>query len=89
MCTLTGGFVPERRELEYYLDVADAIREQYSTFYGVGIIGAPVDYSVLHKYKEAGLTIPQHGGVGPEYLRSDLPRQGKAQRRVAALGRLP
>jgi hypothetical protein len=51
---ITGGFVPERRELEYYLDVADAIRENYETFYGVAIIGAPGDLSVIHKYKEAG-----------------------------------
>jgi len=57
---LTGGFVPERRELEYYLDVADAIKERYNSFYGVGIIGAPVDFSVLHKYKEAGFTNISH-----------------------------
>ena len=30
---ITGGFVPERREVEYYLDVADAIHEKYSSFY--------------------------------------------------------
>jgi biotin synthase-related radical SAM superfamily protein len=52
--------VPERRELEYYLDVADAIKERYSSFYGVGIIGAPSDISVLHKYKEAGFTNISH-----------------------------
>ena len=57
---LTGGFVPERRELEYYLDVADAIRERYSSFYGVGIIGAPVDFSILYKYKEAGFKNISH-----------------------------
>jgi hypothetical protein len=57
---ITGGFVPERRELEYYLDVADAIKERYSSFYGVGIIGAPSDFSVLHKYKEAGFTNISH-----------------------------
>lgn len=51
---ITGGFVPERRELEYYLDVADAIHERYSSFYGVAIIGAPADLSVIPKYKEAG-----------------------------------
>jgi len=51
---ITGGFVPERRELEYYLDVADAIKETYSTFYGVAVVGAPADLSVLPKYKEAG-----------------------------------
>jgi len=51
---ITGGFVPERRELEYYLDVADAIREKYSSFYGVAIVGAPADLSVIPNYKEAG-----------------------------------
>lgn len=57
---ITGGFVPERRELEYYLDVADAIREKYSSFYGVGIVGAPADFSVLPKYKEAGFDNISH-----------------------------
>jgi hypothetical protein len=57
---ITGGFVPERRELEYYLDVADAISERYSSFYGVGIIGAPTDFSILHKYKEAGFANISH-----------------------------
>jgi len=57
---LTGGFVPERRELEYYLDVADAIKEKYDSFYGAGIIGAPVDFTVLHKYKEAGFSNISH-----------------------------
>jgi len=57
---ISGGFVPERRELEYYLDVADAIKEYYSSFYGVAIIGAPVDYTVLHKYKEAGFLNVSH-----------------------------
>jgi len=57
---ITGGFVPERRELEYYLDVADAIREYYSSFYGVAIIGAPADITILHKYKEAGFTNISH-----------------------------
>lgn len=53
---ITGGFVPERRELEYYLDVADAIHERYSSFYGVAIVGAPADLSVIPKYKEAGFS---------------------------------
>jgi hypothetical protein len=51
---ITGGFVPERRELEYYLDVADAIKEKYSSFYGCAVVGAPADLTVLSKYKEAG-----------------------------------
>jgi hypothetical protein len=57
---ITGGFVPERREVEYYLDVADAIKEQYSSFYGVAIIGAPADTTILSKYKEAGFDNISH-----------------------------
>jgi len=51
---ITGGFVPERRELEYYIDVAEAIHKKYDYFYGAAIIGAPADLSVLPKYKEVG-----------------------------------
>ena len=51
---ITGGFVPERRELEYYIDVAEAIHEKYDYFYGAAIIGAPADLSALPKYKEVG-----------------------------------
>jgi hypothetical protein len=57
---ITGGFVPERRELEYYLDVADTIKERYSDFNGVAIIGAPADLSIIDKYKEAGYTHISH-----------------------------
>jgi len=57
---ITGGFVPERRELEYYIDVAEKIREKYDDFYGVAIIGAPGDLSVLSKYKEAGFSNISH-----------------------------
>lgn len=53
---ITGGFVPERRELEYYLDVADAIKEKYSSFYGCAVVGAPADLNVIPKYKEAGFS---------------------------------
>jgi len=54
--TITGGFVPERREVEYYLDVADAIKEHtgLQDFNGTACIGAPHDLSVIDKYKEAG-----------------------------------
>jgi hypothetical protein len=51
---ITSRLASERRELEYYIDVADTIREKYSSFYGVAIIGAPADLSVVPKYKEAG-----------------------------------
>ena len=53
---LSGGFVAERREVEYYLDVADAIKEKtgLDDFNGTAVIGAPHDLSVIDKYKEAG-----------------------------------
>ena len=57
---ITGGYVPERRELEYYLDVADAIHEKYNDFYGVAIIGAPEDLKIVEKYKEAGFKNISH-----------------------------
>jgi hypothetical protein len=54
--TLTGGFVAERREVEYYLDVADSIREHtgLDDFNGTACVGAPHDLSIIDKYKEAG-----------------------------------
>jgi hypothetical protein len=54
--TLTGGYVAERREVEYYLVVADAIREHtgLDDFNGTAVIGAPLDLSIIEKYKEAG-----------------------------------
>jgi hypothetical protein len=57
---ISGGFVPERRELESYIDVVEAIREKYDTFKGVAVIGAPEDLSILSKYKEAGYTDLSH-----------------------------
>ena len=54
--TITGGFVPERREVDYYLDVAEHIREELGVdnFHGTACIGAPLDLPVIEKYKEAG-----------------------------------
>jgi hypothetical protein len=54
--TITGGFVPERREVEYYLDVAENIKEALGAeeFNGTACIGAPLDFSIIDKYKEAG-----------------------------------
>lgn len=54
--TISGGFVPERREVDYYLDVAEAINEHtgLDDFNGTACIGAPRDLSVIEKYKEAG-----------------------------------
>lgn len=57
---ITGGFIPERREVEYYIDVAEAIHEDWESFYGVAIIGAPADLSVIPKYKEAGFQQVSH-----------------------------
>lgn len=57
---ISGGFVPERREVEYYIDVVEAIREKYDRFRGVAVIGAPADLSILSKYKEAGYTDLSH-----------------------------
>lgn len=53
---ITGGFIPERREVEYYIDVAEAIQEHTGLvdFNGTAVIGAPDDFSVIDKYKEAG-----------------------------------
>lgn len=53
---LTGGFVAERRELDYYIDVAEAIQEEtgLEDFNGTAVVGAPLDLSVLEKYKDAG-----------------------------------
>ena len=55
---LTGGFIPERREVDYYLDIADEIRERtgQETIHGTAVIGAPHDLEIISKYKEAGYT---------------------------------
>jgi len=55
---LTGGFIPERRELEVYLDVAEEIhsRTGLKNFNGSISLGAPQDYSVFDKFKEAGFS---------------------------------
>ncbi|PRR85798.1 radical SAM protein [Clostridium luticellarii] len=54
--TISGGFVPERREVDYYIDVAEAIQEYtgLEDFNGTGVIGAPIDLQVIDRYKEAG-----------------------------------
>lgn len=56
--TITGGFVPERREVDYYLDAAESIQEALGRqdFNGTACIGAPADLSVIEKYKEAGFS---------------------------------
>ena len=54
--TISGGFIPERREVDYYLDVAESIQEYtgLEDFNGTACIGAPKDFSVIDKYKEVG-----------------------------------
>ena len=54
--TISGGFIPERREVDYYVDVAEAIVEAtgLEDFNGTACVGAPLDFSVVEKYKEAG-----------------------------------
>lgn len=56
--TITGGFIPERREVDYYLDVAESIRDHLGRddFNGTACIGAPRDLSTIEKYKEAGFS---------------------------------
>jgi len=53
---LTGGFIPERREVDYYLDVAEEIKERagLDRVHGLAVIGAPQDLSIIEKYREAG-----------------------------------
>jgi hypothetical protein len=53
---ITGGFMPERRELDTYVDIAEAIKARVGQekFIGSISMGAPLDYSVIDKYKEAG-----------------------------------
>ena len=53
---ITGGYIPERREVDYYLDVADEIKESLGVekFNGTAVIGAPKDFETIDKYAEAG-----------------------------------
>lgn len=54
--TISGGFVPERREVEYYVDIAEEIKDALQTddFNGTACVGAPADLSVVEHYKDAG-----------------------------------
>ena len=56
--TVSGGFVPERREVDYYADIAEAIQDRLGVtdFNGTACVGAPDDLSVIEKYKEAGFS---------------------------------
>ena len=54
--TVSGGVIPERRELEYYLDVAEAIQQHtgWDTFNGTAVVAAPLDLINIDRFKEAG-----------------------------------
>jgi uncharacterized Fe-S cluster-containing radical SAM superfamily protein len=54
---ISGGFIPERRELEHYLDVVELIVPQHENNYIDTVIGAPADLKILDKYKEAGVKV--------------------------------
>jgi hypothetical protein len=79
--TISGGFVPERREVEYYIDVAEAIREEtgLEDFNGTACVGAPADLAVFEKYKEAGFrTVATNMEIWNEKM-FDVICPGKAQ----------
>ncbi|CAH2601291.1 Radical SAM protein [Rhodovastum atsumiense] len=54
--TISGGVIPERRELEYYLDVAEAIQAHTGRqdFNGTAVVAAPLDLRHIDRFKEAG-----------------------------------
>lgn len=56
--TVSGGFVPERREVDYYADIAEAIQDYTGLvdFNGTACVGAPNDFTAIERYKEAGFT---------------------------------
>ncbi len=56
--TVSGGFVPERREVDYYVDIAEAIQEHtgQESFNGTACVGAPNDLNSIDLYKEAGFS---------------------------------
>lgn len=56
--TVSGGFVPERREVDYYVDIAEAIQEYtgLEDFNGTACVGAPNDLEAIDMYKEAGFS---------------------------------
>jgi hypothetical protein len=54
--TITGGVISERREIEYYLDVAEAIKQTtgLDDFNGTAVIAAPLDLANIDRLKEVG-----------------------------------
>jgi hypothetical protein len=60
--TLTGGFVPERREVDYYIDVAAAVRKELGRddIGASASVGVPSDFDTVGKYKESGFITIAH-----------------------------
>ena len=54
--TITGGIISERREIEYYQDVAESIQQRTgrTDFNGTAVIAAPLDLTNIDRLKEAG-----------------------------------
>lgn len=54
--TITGGIISERREIEYYQDVAEEIQKWTgrTDFNGTAVIAAPLDLGNINQLKEAG-----------------------------------
>jgi len=76
--------VPERREVDYYLDVAESIKAHtgLSDFNGTACIGAPRDLSIIEKVQGSRLSHArdQYRGVERAFLPCVLPRQGSGVR---------
>jgi hypothetical protein len=53
---ITGGVIAERRELDYYVDAAEEIKNalKVDKFNGTAVVAAPLDFNNIHKFKEAG-----------------------------------
>jgi hypothetical protein len=54
--TITGGVIPERRELDYYLDIAESIQRHTGRedFNGTATVAAPLDLGNIARFKDAG-----------------------------------
>jgi hypothetical protein len=89
--TISGGVIPERRELEYYNDVAEAIQRHSGRedFNGTAVVAAPLDLRHIDRFKEAGFrtTAMNIELWDTGFLRDHLPGQGAWQRRLGPLAR--
>lgn len=54
--TITGGVIPERRELEYFVDAAEEIKAALGVdeFNGTATVAAPLDLGNIDRFKAAG-----------------------------------